>query len=505
MTKNARSEHSRSFWMELEAPDYQKLGRAIEAEVVVIGAGIAGLSAAYDLTKQGFFVVVLDKGAIGGAMSVRTSAHLSYELDDYYYKLVERRDEASARAYYDSQKAAVDRIEAITKAEAIACDFARVDGFLVGDSADGAKVIENEYAAARNAGFHDLERCEGPAGFAGPALKFANQARFHPARYLYGLAAALQRNGAQLFAHSHVSAFEEKNGVVRATLANGAEVKARIGVVATNSPINDQIAIHTKQAPYRTYVMAARAPKGAVPDALIWDTEEPYHYVRIAPGQDDDIVLIGGEDHKSGQENDGAARIDRLRAWAEARIPNLRETTHAWSGQVYEPIDYVPHMGRNPGDRNVYVITGDSGEGLTSSVAGALLIADLVKSGASPWENLYDPGRKKLSAAGTFVKENLDVAANLTEHLTGGEIDKADALKPGSGALLRAHGKKLAVYRDNAGALHACSAACSHMGCIVQFNNFEQCWDCPCHGSQFSIDGEVLAGPASAPLKRAEL
>jgi glycine/D-amino acid oxidase-like deaminating enzyme/nitrite reductase/ring-hydroxylating ferredoxin subunit len=502
---NASNQHSRSLWMDLEGPKTFPLSGDAEADVVVVGAGISGLSTAYELAQQGLSVIVLDKGEIGGGMSLRTSAHLSWELDDYYFELIKRRSEDAARAYFESQKAAVDRIEAIAKAEGIDCDFTRVDAFLVASGDNGQEIIEDELEGAQRAGFTDVALSQVPERFGAVALRFPHQARFHPAKYIYGLAGALMRKGVKLHSASHVEAFEEKDGEVRAKLSNGATVKARIGVVASNSPINDKVAIHTKQAPYRTYVLAARAPKGALHDALIWDTEEPYHYVRLQPGKDEDIVLIGGEDHKSGQEDDGDARIARLRAWAEVRIPGLGETTHAWSGQVYEPIDYVPHMGRNPGDKNVYVITGDSGEGLTSGVAGALLIADLVSKGGSPWEDLYDPERKKLAAAGTFVKENIDVAANFTEHLTGGEIDDVETLQPGSGALVRAHGKKLAVYRDDAGKLHVCSATCPHMGCVVQFNSFEQCWDCPCHGSQFNVDGEVLAGPSRAALQRAEL
>jgi glycine/D-amino acid oxidase-like deaminating enzyme/nitrite reductase/ring-hydroxylating ferredoxin subunit len=502
---NALNEYSRSLWMELPAPNTAPLSGNASADVVVVGAGISGLSAAYELAQQGLSVIVLDKGAIGGGMSLRTSAHLSWELDDYYFELVKRRSKDAARAYFESQRAAVDRIQEIVGAENIDCDFARVDALLVASNTDGHDIIEDEYDAAREAGFADVEMTMAPKGFEGATLRFPNQARFHPAKYLYGLAEALMAKGVKLHSDSHVEEFKEEDGKVTAKLVNGATVTARIGVVATNSPINDKVAIHTKQAPYRTYVLAARAPKGACPDALIWDTEDPYHYVRVQPGDSEDLVLIGGEDHKSGQEDDGEDRIAKLRAWGEARIPDLGETTHAWSGQVYEPIDFIPHMGRNPGDKNVYVITGDSGEGLTSGVAGARLIADLVANGSSPFEDLYDPERKKLLAAGTFLKENVDVVANFSEHLTGGEVDDAASLAPGSGALVRAHGKKLAVYRDHDGKLHVCSAVCPHMGCIVQFNSFEQCWDCPCHGSQFNVDGEVLAGPSRAALQKAEL
>ena len=306
---NALDENSRSLWMDLPSPQTAPLIGNVTTDVVIVGAGISGLSTAYELAQQGLSVIVLDKGAIGGGMSLRTSAHLSWELDDYYFELSKRRSKEAAQAYYESQRAAVERIETIARTESIDCDFARIDAFIVASGKDGDETLDKELEGARGAGFADVELTDAPKGFGARALRFPNQARFHPAKYLYGLAEALARQGVGLHSASHVEAFKEEDGKVIATLVNGPTVTARIGVVATNSPINDKVAIHTKQAPYRTYVLAARAPKGALPDALIWDTEDPYHYVRIQPEDDHDIVLIGGEDHKSGQEDDGEARI----------------------------------------------------------------------------------------------------------------------------------------------------------------------------------------------------
>jgi glycine/D-amino acid oxidase-like deaminating enzyme/nitrite reductase/ring-hydroxylating ferredoxin subunit len=501
---NALNEQSRSLWMESEPLAPPPLSHDTQADAVVVGAGIAGLSTAYELAARGLKVVVLDKASIGGGMTLRTSAHLSCELDDYYFKLSKRRSDEATRAYYESQKAAVDRIEAIATAESIDCDFARVDAFIVSSGPDGDKILDNEREGARKAGFIGAEKSEAPRGFSRAALRFPDQARFHPAKYLQGLVQALEAKGAKLYANSPVEKIEDVDDGVVVTLANGAKVNARQGVSATNSPINGAVSLHAKQAPYRTYVIAMRAPKGTVPDALIWDTEDPYHYVRIQPGEDEDIVLIGGEDHKSGLNDDGADRIERLRLWALRHYPNLGEVTHAWSGQVYETIDFVPYIGLNPGEKN-YVITGDSGEGLTSGVAGAILVADLITKGGSPWAVLYDPSRVALAGAASFLSDTKDVAANFAEHLTGGEVDAIEDLEPGSGALVRRDGKKIAAYREQDGKLHVVSAACTHMGCVVQFNSFERCWDCPCHGSQFDIDGEPLAGPARKPLEKVEI
>lgn len=503
MPSNAIREASRSLWMDVAPPTYAPLMGDLAVDVAIVGAGMAGLSTAYELTQQGMSVAVLDRGRFAGGMTARTTAHLSYELDDYYSELIKIRSEEAAQQYYESQKAAVDRIEQIVEREGLDCDFARVDALLVAIGDDGEDIIQNEFPVARSLGF-DVNFDTPPPRFGSAALRFADQARFHPLKYVAGLCAALEKRGARLHADSPVESVEETDQGVLVHTADGT-LRAQHAVMATNSPINDRVAIHTKQAPYRTYAFAAQIPKGAAPDLLIWDTLDPYHYVRLQPSmKGQDFLIVGGEDHKSGTEDDGSERIASLESWARERFPELGEITHAWSGQVYEPIDHLPHIGRNPGDERIYVITGDSGEGITSAVAGALLVTQLVTDRESPWEDAYAPSRKVLGAASEFASENADVVANLTQRLTGGEVESADSIQPGSGALLRQHGKKVAAYRDEHGGLHLVSAICTHMGCVVQFNSFEQCWDCPCHGSQFGVDGEVLAGPAARPLKIAE-
>lgn len=501
MPSNARREASRSLWMERALPAYPPLIGDLTVDVAVVGAGMAGLSTAYELAQQGITVAVLDRSAFGGGMTSRTTAHLSYELDDYYFELIKIRSEEVARQYFESQKAAVDRIEAIARAEAFDCDFARVDALMI--AAGGEDIIQNEFEAARALGL-EVSFQAPPPSMGSAALRFANQARFHPLKYLAGLCTALECAGVRLHADSSVESVEEKDDGVILNTAKGS-TRAERAVMATNSPVNDRVAIHTKQAPYRTYAIAAAVPKGNAPDMLLWDTLDPYHYVRIQPGGEHDTLIVGGEDHKSGTEDDGDDRIRSLEAWARERFAGMGEVTHAWSGQIYEPIDYLPHIGRNPGDERIYVITGDSGEGITSAVAGAVLVTQQILDRESPWQEAYAPSRKVLGAATEFASENVDVVSNLTQRLIGGDDESVDALAPGHGAVLRRQGKNLAAYRDHAGELHVFSAVCTHMGCIIRFNSFESCWDCPCHGSQFSVDGEVLAGPANKPLKPAEL
>jgi nitrite reductase/ring-hydroxylating ferredoxin subunit len=320
-------------------------------------------------------------------------------------------------------------------------------------------------------------------------------------RYLNGLQRAVAAHGGVFYANSAVVDIDEHREAVRVDFAGGHHVLAGAVIVASNSPISNTVAVHTKQAPYRTYVLAAAVPKGAVPDALIWDTADPYHYVRLQPRERDDLLLIGGEDHKAGTVDDGKARIERLHAWARAIWPTLGAVEYAWSGQVYEPVDTAPYIGRAPGSNRVFLVSGDSGEGLTTGVAASLILRENLMGRDSRWERVYNPDRKTLRAARTYLEENLDVAANLTEHVHDSkQLDSLDAVAPDTGAIVSVDGRKLAAYRDSAGTLHLRSAVCTHVGCIVHWNSFEHCWDCPCHGSQFSIAGEPLAGPAMKPL-----
>jgi Rieske Fe-S protein len=289
---------------------------------------------------------------------------------------------------------------------------------------------------------------------------------------------------------------------------NGVEVKAgqhslraRYAVVATNSPINDKYAIHTKQAPYRTYAMAFALPKGALPDALYWDTLEAYHYVRLQPGKSkNDILIVGGADHKSGEADDADARFTALEAWMRNLLPDLGNEMHRWSGQIQDTIDYCGFIGRNPGEKRTFISTGDSGQGITHGAVAGMLISDLILKDQSPWGEVYDPARKPVKAVGTFLSENVTVAKNFAEYVAPGEIDSWDRLKPGHGAIVRKGLSKVAAYRDDNGKLFLRSAACTHLGCHLHWNRFERCWDCPCHGSHFAPDGTALNGPAFKPL-----
>ncbi len=501
---NVADEQTRSLWMSGDSPDAPRLSSAEQGDVAIVGAGIAGLSCAYELASRGRSVVVVDRGGIGGGMTLRTTAHLASACDDFYVEVEKARGADNARLLYQSLAASIDRIEEIQRAEQIGCDFARVDGywFLAPDCPESRLNEERDACQRLGVPVEDSHKAT-PLHAKGlsRSLRFPRQARIHPAKYVSGLAAAVRNKGGRLYASTPIEEITPDASKVRLQTADGHEIVADHAIVGTNSPVELQVALHSKQAPYRTYAIAAKIPKGDLEDALYWDTLDPYHYVRLQPlSAQDDIVIIGGEDHKSGEADDGEQRFAALEDWTRERLPNLGAMTHRWSGQVLEPVDLIGFIGRSPDSDRVYLVSGDSGQGITNGAVSGILIRDLITTGSSPWADLYNPSREIASSLGDYVKENLTPLANFAEYLTASGISAAEELKPGEGRVFRSGMHKLAACRDRQGALHVRSASCTHLGCIVHWNSTEQCWDCPCHGSQFAPDGTALNGPAVSGL-----
>jgi glycine/D-amino acid oxidase-like deaminating enzyme/nitrite reductase/ring-hydroxylating ferredoxin subunit len=488
-----------SVWAATAAlPEFSPLQETLHVDVCIVGAGISGLTTAYLLARAGKRVALLDDGPVAGGMTQATTAHITNMLDDRYFEAEKLHGREGARLAADSHTAAIDRIETIVKQEHIDCDFTRLDGYLFLAAGDRRETLERELAAAHRAGLRAVELVERApyASFdTGPALRFPNVAQFHPLKYLGRLAQAVQHEGGRIFTGSHADSVE--GGVPGVVQVGRHVVTADAVVVATNVPINDRVAIHTKQAPYMTYVIGARVPHGAAPQVLSWDTGDPYHYIRLY----EDMLIVGGEDHKSGQASDTPQRYARLEAWARARFPMMGEVEYRWGGQVMETQDYLAFIGRNPMDHdNVYVVTGDSGMGITHGTIAGMLLCDLILGRTNPWAALYDPSRVTLRAAADFARENSNVALQYADWLTGGDVASIEEVAPGSGAVLRRGLEKIAVYRDPQGRVHERSAKCPHLGCVVHWNPAQTTWDCPCHGSRFDRYGKVINGPANSDL-----
>ena len=482
---------------------YGPLPADLHADVCVVGAGIAGLTTAYVLAQAGKSVAVLDDGAPGSGMTQMTTGHLTYMMDDRYFELERLHGAEGMRLAAESHLAAVEQIESIIELEKIDCDFSRLGGYLFLADGDSDDTLRRELQACHRAelsGVTRLERAPFTTFDSGPCLLFPRVAQFHVLKYLAGLGRAIEDAGGLIFSATHVDSVKGgKRAIVR---AGERTVTADAVVVATNVPINDRLAVHTKQAPYMTYVIAATIPRGSVPRVLAWDTGDPYHYIRTQRFGDADLLIVGGEDHKSGQAHDAHRRYARLEAWARERFPMIDQVRFAWGGQVMETVDYLAFIGRNPADDdNVFVATGDSGMGLTHGTIAGILLCDLILGRENAWAKLYNPSRKTVGAALEYASENLNVARQYAQWLTAGEVASVDAIRHDHGAIVRRGLTKLAVYRDPAGNLHERHAACPHLGCVVQWNDAEKTWDCPCHGSRFDRFGDVINGPANRGLR----
>jgi glycine/D-amino acid oxidase-like deaminating enzyme/nitrite reductase/ring-hydroxylating ferredoxin subunit len=496
-----------------EVPDaYPSLCQDTSADVCIVGAGIAGLSVAYALCSEGKSVVVLDAHDLGGGETSHTTAHLVNALDDRFTELEWIHGEEGARLAAESHTAAIDWIEAIVDHERISCEFERVSGYLFVPGGENPDRLRKELAAAHRAGLKRvslLEQTPLIAAEAGPCLHFPDQAQFHPMKYLRGLATAVERMGGKIYGKTYVSEFVG-GADARIVTKSSRQVKAGAIVVATNTPVNDRVVIHTKQAAYQTYVIGLRVDGTEATKALWWDTLDPYHYVRFGRTNGElreDILIVGGEDHKTGQDGHPEERWGTLEIWARERFPFVGDVAFRWSGEIMEPQDGLAFIGRNPmGRDNVYIVTGDSGNGMTHGTIAGMLITDLILGRENRWARLYDPSRKSLRCAYTFMKENLNAAAQYTDWVTSGEISSPEELTIGQGALMRQGLKKLALFRDDKGEVHSFSATCPHLKGIVAFNSAEQTWDCPCHGSRFSATtGDVIHGPSLSGLSPVEL
>ncbi len=497
---------SLSAWLDThDMPTFDPLKNNINVDVCVVGGGIAGLTTAYLLMKEGKSVCVLEAFELGSGQTGRTTAHASAVLGTRYFDLEMYHSEEGTRLIAQSHTAALDRIEQIVHKEKIDCNLERLSGYLFqGESAE-PDTLMREHTAARRAGLiyaKMLENAPLTQFKTGPCLSFPRQLQLHPLKYIAGLAKCIVDGGGKIFTHSPAVEFYNRDFAAVKT-QSGAIVTCSSLVVATNTPVNDVFAIHTKQAPYRTYVIGFHVIKDSIAKGLYWDTDDPYHYIRTESYNDKyDLLIVGGEDHKTGQEAHPENCHQRLEDWARSRFPTIVDLAYRWSGQVMEPVDGIGFLGHNPLDRdNVYVITGDAGNGITHSTIGAMIVTDQIAQRENPWEDLYNPSRISLLSTANYVRENLNVAGQYGKWLSLSPKPDIEDLRLNEGRIFRDGMAMVAVYKNQAGVAHYMSAACPHLGGVVSWNNVEKSWDCPCHGSRFDCYGKVLEGPALHDLK----
>lgn len=504
-----------SWFAEAKTLEFAKLDRDISVEIVIVGGGIAGVTAAYLLSKAGRKVAVIDDGNLGSGETGRTTAHITNALDDRYYHIEKVHGKEGSRLAAESHTAAINMVETIVRNENIDCDFERLDGYLFLDPSDNKKSLQDELVATHRAGITGTDlvnRIPLDSFDSGPSLRFPDQGQFQPLKYLAGLAHAIGRNGGFVYTRTHVQAVNA-TGV---KTSDGHKVKAKKVIVATNAPIIDKISkIYDRQDAIRTYVIAARIKKGSVPKALYWDTGNqksknrmpPYHYVRIQElSKEDrfDLLIVGGEDHPTGESGDIERRYRRLEAWARSRFP-IENIEYRWSGQVLEPRDAMAFIGRNPKDKrkNIFIATGDSGNGMTHGTIAGMLLTDLILGKKNPWADLYNPSRKDKSKSRGSDDKSGGGGSKQDKKVQIDEARKqALALRIGEGMVADLKGKDpMAFYKDKNAKLHSFSAVCTHLGCTVSWNDSEKSFDCPCHGSRFSYAGKVINGPANDDLE----
>lgn len=477
----------------LEKSTYPELKNNLETDVCIAGGGIAGLSIAYQLLSVGKKVVLLESKRIGQGETGRSNAHLMSALDDRYYKIEKIHGRKKAELAAKSHIEAINWIESVIEKEKIDCNFKRLCGFLFTRNTNNQELTK-EFEAARRFG---LEVNYADNVKLGRSLIFAGQGRFNPKQYLQGLAQAVSRMGGKIYENSTVNSVDFKNSEV--ILSNQTKVKAKNIVTAVNAPTFGSFSTLFKVNPQRTYVIGLKIPKNAIEDALYWDTDNPYHYVRLEEYNENfDILIVGGEDHRVGvmpQQNP----FLNLRRWTE-EVFGLKDLqiVYQWSGQILEPVDALAYIGRNPKAKNAFMVTGDSGNGITHGTLAAQLIADLILTGHSQYEDVYKVQRLPMRAM-------KDLLINMGSSMLGyckylipqwGKMPAA-----GEGKILQRGFKKIAVYRDADKQIKKCSGICNHMGGILTWNAIDKTWDCPAHGSRFDVEGNFLNGPAKQELE----
>ena len=494
------------FWID-SAPiqKFPRLQGNIKVDVVVIGAGVTGITVAYLLKKSGSTVALIERERVASIDTGHTTAHLTYITDVELQKLARNFGENHAQAAWDAGAAAIDEIERTVGDEEIECEFTRVPAYLhvhVGGSPQKeAPSLKKEADLAAKVGF-DAVFVEPIPYFDLPGVRFANQAKFHPRKYLRSLVAKIAGNGSHVFEKSAATEFDEKK---RRLKVNRSWMSFDRVVMATNNPLVGLASIigstllQTKLSLYTSYALGAQVSSGTVPEALFWDTRQPYDYLRVDRHRDFDYLIYGGEDHKTGQKKQTEKAYARLLGRLKKIIPEAR-VDHRWSGQVICTPDGLPYIGENA--EHEFVATGYCGNGITFGTVAAMMARDWTIGQKNPWTDLFAVDRKKIKGATwNYLRENKDYPYYMIkDRIARPEADSVRKLKRGDGMIIGSRRKKVAVFRDNNGNICKLSPVCTHLGCLVRWNSAESTWDCPCHGSRFKPTGEVIAGPAEDAL-----
>lgn len=505
------TENGDSYWMRTATlPSFAPLTGATEADTAVVGGGIAGLCTAWELARAGRRVLVLEADRLAGGVTGHTTGKLTALHTAKYARLRTEHGADAARRYAASQSAALRHVLDVTGELGIECALERRPAFTYCESPDGVDALRAEAEAARAAGLDASFVTESglPFPLAG-AVRVEDQAQFHPLAYLRGIVDDLVRLGGRIHERTRVTALDG-GAPYRLSTDTGAVATARHVVVATGHPVFDRALLATRLTQHRDLVVAGPVPAGLDPEGMYITTEGGKRSVRTTPLPDGTrLLIVTGEAFTPGSGQDTETGYARLEAWAARHFPGFA-VTHRWAAQDNASTDGLPLVGRMPGASDLHVATGFAGWGMTGGVLAGTIVAALAEGGPEPWDGLYDPTRvgTVLRSAPSFLKVQWDTGKHFVKDrldaIGDGTNGPVHSLRRGEGTVVRAGGRPCAVHRDDEGALHAVSAVCTHLGCLVAFNNAERTWECPCHGSRFGTDGRLLQGPALHPLERVD-
>jgi glycine/D-amino acid oxidase-like deaminating enzyme/nitrite reductase/ring-hydroxylating ferredoxin subunit len=497
-----------SYWIHSsEATSYPQLVEEAEVDVAVVGGGVAGICAAWELTRIGRSVAVLEADRVVTGVTGYTTAKLSSLHTFKYAGLRDSHGPDTARLYAQSQQDAVEHVARTAAELGIDCDLERVPAFTYVESPEQIDRAQSEAEAAGEAGLPAsfVTETSLPFPVAG-AVRVEDQAQFHPRRYLLALAEEMTRRGARIHERTRVMGLHEGEPCTLTTDA-GVTVTARDVVVATHYPVFDRALLFARLKPHRELVVAAVIPSDRDPRGMYITPEQNVRSVRTAPyhaGQR--LLIVTGETFAPGT-GEVTERVGRLAAWTSERF-GVSEIAYHWAAQDNDTTDGVPYVGHlHPRAKHAYVATGYGGWGMSNGVMSGRLLASLIGGTELPWAELYDPRRLHPSReAAPLLKLQATVAKHFVgDRLRPSHVDSIEEIPPGLGSLARIGGERCAIYRDETGAVHALSARCTHLGCLVHFNDAERAWECPCHGSRFDIDGSVMQGPANEPLEHRDV
>lgn len=492
------SSQHRSFWIDSTlASNYPSLTQDISVDVAIVGGGLVGVTAAKLLKQAGKTVALIEADRIGAGVSGHTTAKLTSLHQLIYADLVEKFGIDKAKIYADSNQAALEKVAALVRLENIDCDFSRQDAYTFARTLDGVDKIEAEVKAAHKVGLSAeyVSDVDLPFQVAG-AIKLSNQAQFHPRKYMLHLAGTLAGEGSHVFEQTRVVTVKGESPC-RVMTAQGAAVTAEDVIVATNLPILDQGLFFAKSYPKRSYLIGAYIDPASAPSGIFIGIGPTYRSIRTTPTDDGrTLLLMGGEGHKVGDTDNTSERYQRLVSDLKTDF-GIDTVDYRWSSQDMVSFDKLPYIGHlTPMSNHTYVATGFSHWGMSKSTLSAMILSDLILGNSNPWTETYEATRATPFVTQTSIKENLDVGSRWVGDRVKGIFTSQDDIQPGEGKLITVDGEKVAAYRDESGQVHKVSPVCPHLGCVVDWNAAEKSWDCPCHGSRFDYDGNILQGPA---------